>query len=152
MEPEATQNIIHQKHPIPSSWHIHQSVSYSKDGVILLMLISFTGRLVIYLSVAIRELGRGRGTAERFTYPGSLPPTYLHIAVDFPTSPLGSLSWSEQMIVSVRHRSGHSTQDSHPLPILTGVQGPQEGLFAWYVTGWSAEGAGAVSTRLPPFS
>lgn len=56
MEPEATQNIIHQKHPIPSSWHIHQSVSYSKDGFILLMLISFTGRLVIYLSVAIRKL------------------------------------------------------------------------------------------------
>lgn len=74
---------------------------------------------MIYLSVAIRELGRGKGTAERFTYPGSLPPTYLHIAVDFPTSSLGSLSWSEQMIVSVRHRSGHSTQDSHPYPFLS---------------------------------
>lgn len=117
MEPEATQNIIHQKHPIPSSWHIHQSVSWSKDSFTLLMMISFTGRLVIYLSVAIRELGWG--TAEHFTSPGSLLPTYLHIAVDFPTSPPRSLSWSKQMIVSVRHCSGHSTQDSYPCPFLS---------------------------------
>lgn len=73
---------------------------------------------MIYLSVAIRELGWGVGTGEHLTSLGSLPPTYLHTAVDFPTSPLGSLSWSEQMIVSMRHHSGHSTQDSHPCPFL----------------------------------
>lgn len=74
MEPEATQNIIHQNHPILSSWYIHQNVRYSKYGFILLMLISFMGRLAIYLSVAIRELGE---TAEHFNSPGSLFTTTL---------------------------------------------------------------------------
>lgn len=89
MEPEATQNIIHQNRPIPSSWYIHQSVRYSKYGFILLMLISFTGRLVIYLSVAIRELG-GRQNILILQVP-YLPPPCLYTAADFPTLPLGIL-------------------------------------------------------------
>lgn len=119
MEPEATQNIIHQKHPIPSSWHIHQSVSWSKDSFTLLMMISFTGRPSNLPFSGYKGAGAVGGTAEHFASPGSLPPTYLHIAVDFPTSPPRSLSWSKQMIVSVRHCSGHSTQDSYPCPFLS---------------------------------
>lgn len=84
MEPKATQNIIHQNHPIPSSWYIHQSVRYSKHGFILLMLVSFMGCLVIYLSVAIRELG-GLQNILILQVP-YLPPPCLHKVADFPTS------------------------------------------------------------------
>lgn len=84
MEPEATQNIIHQNHPILSSWYIHQSVRYSKYGFILLMLISFMGRVAIYLSVAIREL-EGLQDILILQVP-YLPPPRLHTAADFPAS------------------------------------------------------------------
>lgn len=110
MEPEAAQNIIHQKHPIPSSWHIHQSVSYSKYGFGLLMLISFMGRLVIYLSVAIKEVGELWSILiPRASY---LRPVCLHAVVGF-SQPLllGSLSWGDQVMKSTRHCSGHSIQD-----------------------------------------
>lgn len=79
MEPEATQNIIHQKHPIPSSRYIHQNVSYSKCSFILLMLISLTGRLVVYLSVAIRGLSGRRLQSMLIPSVPYLPPTSLGI-------------------------------------------------------------------------
>lgn len=58
MQPEATQNIIHQKSRIHSSWHIHQNVSYSKYGFILLMLISSTEGPVMPPGSAYQGTGR----------------------------------------------------------------------------------------------
>lgn len=58
MQPEATQNIIHQRHHVQSSQHIHQIVSYPKYGFILLMLISFMERLAILPFSGYRGAGR----------------------------------------------------------------------------------------------
>lgn len=78
MEPEATQNIIHQKHPIPSSGHIHQSVSWSKDSFTLLMMISFTGRPSNLPFSGYKGAGVGWGGLQSILLPRVLyhQPTY----------------------------------------------------------------------------